>query len=109
MAAQALGQKFHVAARKTGCFIDQVPGNSRKPTFSTESTYSCPSRRAEIGQKQSFERVYKMQEDSVGTDKPFRELVESHPNHAAFFLQPNINQRPHHLARLLSFPDEFAI
>jgi hypothetical protein len=40
MAAQVLGQRFHVAARKTGCFIDQVPGNSRKSTFSTESTHS---------------------------------------------------------------------
>lgn len=63
----------------------------------------------QTAKKQSFERVYKMHEDSVETDKPFWELMESYPNHAAFFLQPNINQRPHHLARLLSSPDEFAI
>lgn len=45
------------------------------------------SRQAGTGQKQSFERVYKMHEDSVGTDKPFWELVEGERAQLAISLQ----------------------
>ena len=40
-----------------------------------------------IGQKPSFERVYKMRDDSVLTDKPFWELVEGERARLAISLQ----------------------